>query len=143
MSGFFAVIRSILELFSLSISQLLTASHGQKPPFVTISSAKKCSFPKSFGRIYPRSVFLLLPKLATVFKEKNKTTDKSMWEETSSNFAFFHGKFQNLLSITNKSGQENLQEKVKKKCIYIRADCFLFKKQHMIQIQDFIKSFVS
>lgn len=109
---------------------------------VTISSAKKCCFPKSFGRISQRFVFLLLPNLETVFKEKKKP-DKSMWEESNSDLIlhFFHGKFQSLSSTTSKIGQDNFGEKSKQKCVYpkIRLFFILFKKQHVTQMQDFIK----
>lgn len=77
-----AVTRNILEFFSLRFTTFVYQPLAE----VTISSAKKCCFPKSFGRVSQRFVFLLLPNLETVFKggEKKIQPDKPMREETNS-----------------------------------------------------------
>ena len=71
MSRSAAVTRNILEFFSLRFTTFVYQPLAE----VTVSSAKKCCFPKSFGRVSQRFVFLLLPNLETVFKGgKKKTT---------------------------------------------------------------------
>lgn len=70
-----AVRRNTLEFFSLRF----TTSVYQPLAEVTVSSAKKCCFPKSFGRVSQRFVFLLLPNLETVFeggKKKSNLTNQ-------------------------------------------------------------------
>lgn len=125
MSRSAAVTRNILEFFSLRFTTFVYQPLAE----VTISSAKKCCFPKSFGRVSQRFVFLLLPNLATVFKGgKKKQPDKSMREETNSDLIlhFFPKTCQSLPSTTNTIRMGSLGGKNKQRCAYPKIrPCFI------------------
>ena len=119
MSRFSAVTRNRQVFFSLHFAALVDQPLAE----VTIPSAKKCCFPKSFGKIFSRFVFLLLPNLETVFKEEKKKTNLTYQCEkkpTHLILHFFHRKSQVyhrwplnwIRSLWGKSQQEQVDPKI-------------------------------
>lgn len=143
MSRFSAVTRNRRVFFSLRFTALVDQPLAE----VTIPSAKKCCFPKSFGKIFQRFVFLLPPNLETVFKErrKKKLTYQCEKKPTHLILHFFHRKFQNLSSTTNKLDEiDHCGVKVNKKRYTPRFNFFLNWRNNMWhKFKILLKSFVN
>lgn len=96
MSRFSALTREDRQLF------FSLRSHSSRRPATGRShhsSAKKCfAFPKSFGKIFQRFVFLLL----LIQKQSSKRRKKLTYQCEKKPTHFFHRKFQNLSSMSNK-----------------------------------------
>lgn len=110
---------------------------------VSISAAKKRCVPKPFGRTSQRFVFQLLPKLATVFKEKKHKPDKSMEKEPALILHFLPRKVAEFMIMTKRSGQ--VDKKILGKTVCTAQDqVVLYSKSNMWYIfKILLKSLVS
>lgn len=129
-------------------SLCFTALVDQALAGVTIPSAKKCCFPKFFGKNLLEICFSAPAQFRnSPQRKKKKKPDKSMWEETISDLIlhFLHGEFQSLSSTTNKTGQDHLGgTKVNKNSQTPISDFFFYSRRNRwYKFEILLKSFAS